>query len=181
MKKGDRVFMDTNAIIEAHRVKCWNAITTFFQIETVEECQKECASGNHRRREYVAVDTVAFEKTVAVHSVSDVMRASLITADPAAAVLDQGEKDLISRLFAQQGHWFACTPDKAAVASIFRLDLTRRVTALETIAEVAGVRRLKFRDNFTRRWLDAVKARLRLGHGTSSSVSTYQLADPKLR
>jgi hypothetical protein len=150
MKKGDRVFMDTNAIVEAHRVKCWNAITTFFQIETVEECQKECASGNQQRREYVAVDTGAFKETVVVHSVSNAMRASLISADPAAAVLDQGEKDLISRLFAQQGNWFACTPDKAAAASMFRLDLARRITALETLADLAGMRRLKFRDNLPR-------------------------------
>lgn len=163
MKKGDRVFMDTNAIIEAHRVKCWNAITAFFQIETVEECQKECATGNQRRREYIAVDTRTFEKTVAVHRVSDAMRASLIAADPASAVLDQGEMDLISCLIAQQGECLACAPDKAAVASIFRLDLTERITALETLAEIAGVRRLKFRDNFTRAWLDALKTKLQLG------------------
>lgn len=109
MKKGDRVFMDTNAIIEAHRVKCWNAITAFFQIETVEECQKEWASGNQQRREYVAVDTRAFKGTVVVHSVSNAMRASLISADPAAAVLDQGEKDLISRPFASR-NWFPLLP-----------------------------------------------------------------------
>jgi hypothetical protein len=181
MKKGDRVFMDTNAIMEAHRVKCWNAITTFFQIETVEECQKECASGNQQRREYVAVDTGTFKVTVVVHSVSNAMRASLISADPAAAVLDQGERDLISRLFAEQGNWYACTPDKAAAASMFRLDLARRITALETLAELAGMRRLKFRDNFTRRWLHAVQANLQLGHGTDCSVSTYQVADPSLR
>jgi hypothetical protein len=181
MKKGDRVFMDTNAIIEAHRVKCWNAITTFFQIETVEECQKECASGNQQRREYVAVATGTFKETVVVHSVSNAMRASLISADPAAAVLGQGEKDLISRLFGQQGNWFACTPDKASVASMFRLDLARRITALETLADLAGMRRLKFRDNFTKRWLHAVKADLQLGHCTSFTVRAYQLADPRLR
>jgi hypothetical protein len=157
MKKGDRVFMDTNAIMEAHRVKCWNAITTFFQIETVEECQK-CANGNQQRREYVAVDTRAFKETVVVHSVSNVMLASLMSADPAAAVLGQGEKDLISRLFAEQGNWYACTPDKAAAASMFRLNLARRITALETLADLAGMRRLKFRDNFTRRWLHVVQA-----------------------
>ena len=179
-EKGRPRLYGHNAIIEAHRVKCWNAITTFFQIETVEECQK-CASDNQRRRECIAVDTGAFKKTVVVHSVSNAMRTSLISADPAAAVLDQGEKDLISCLFAQQGNWFACTPDKASAASMFRLDLARRITALETLADLAGMRRLKFRDNFTRRWLHAVKANLQLGDGTDCSVSNYPMADPRLR
>jgi hypothetical protein len=181
MKKGDRVFMDTNSIVEAHRVKCWNAITTFFQIETVDQCQKECASGNQQRREYVAVETGTFKETVVVHSVSNAMRASLISADPAAAVLDQGQKDLISGLLAQQGNWWACAPDKAVAASMFRLDLAIRITALETLADLAGMRRLKFRDNFTGRWLHAVQANLQLGHGIDCSVSTYQVADQKLR
>jgi hypothetical protein len=39
--------MDTNSIMEAHRVKCWNAITTFFQIETVEECQKSARAATN--------------------------------------------------------------------------------------------------------------------------------------
>jgi hypothetical protein len=109
------------------------------------------------------------------------MHASLISADPAAAGLDQGEKDLISRLFTEKGIWYACTPDKAGAASMFRLGLALRMIALETLADLAGMRRLKFRDNFTRRWLQAVKASLQLGHGTDHSVSTYQVADPWLR
>jgi hypothetical protein len=116
-----------------------------------------------------------------IHGVSNAMRASLISADPAAAVLDQGQKDLISRLFAEQGNWSACLPDKAAAASMFRLDLARRMTALETLADLAGMRRLKFRHNFTRRWLHAVQANLQLGDGTDCSVSSYQVVDPRFR
>jgi hypothetical protein len=162
VKKGDRLFIDTNAIIEAHRVKCWKAITAFYKVETVEECQKECATGNQQRRKYILVDSTALGKTVQVHKVSEAMRRALIALDPAATVLDPGEFDLISCAVAQQDAWFICAPDKAAVASLFRLELLERVTALETIADHAGMHRLGFRGNFSSAWLQTLKVKLEL-------------------
>jgi len=43
---GKRVFVDTNVIIEAHRVGCWNALCGSFSIETVEKCLQEATSGH---------------------------------------------------------------------------------------------------------------------------------------
>jgi len=38
MKRGNRILIDTNAILEAHRVGCWKALCGFFSMETVEWC-----------------------------------------------------------------------------------------------------------------------------------------------
>ncbi len=48
-----RVFFDTNVIIEAFRVDCWNAICGTFVVETVEKCVEETLSGNPSDPGYV--------------------------------------------------------------------------------------------------------------------------------
>ena len=43
------VLIDTNAIIEVHRVKCWNNLTSSFIMETVDECIIESGTGDSTR------------------------------------------------------------------------------------------------------------------------------------
>jgi len=62
VKRGDRVFMDTNAMIEAHRVKAWAAIADAFQLWTVAECLVEAASGDRLHQGYVPVDVENWAK-----------------------------------------------------------------------------------------------------------------------
>ena len=50
MERGSEVLIDTNAIIEAHRVQCWAAICGYFALETVGECVAECGTGDSDRR-----------------------------------------------------------------------------------------------------------------------------------
>ncbi len=38
-EKGQIVLVDTNVILEAHRVSCWNTLASHFRLATVEETQ----------------------------------------------------------------------------------------------------------------------------------------------
>lgn len=69
--RGDIVLLDTNVIVEAHRVRCWKMLAQSFRIETVEECCVEAATGDRRRQDYVEVDVEDMRKLVAVHEVKN--------------------------------------------------------------------------------------------------------------
>lgn len=42
----ERVFVDTNVIVEAFRIGCWSTISNRYAIETVEKCAAETQSGD---------------------------------------------------------------------------------------------------------------------------------------
>ena len=42
----DRVFVDTNVILEAFRTGCWAAICERYAVETVEKCIEEALTGD---------------------------------------------------------------------------------------------------------------------------------------
>lgn len=50
-----RLLVDTVAIIDCHKFSCWNAVLSYFAVETVEECYKECCSGG-RNPDHVQFD-----------------------------------------------------------------------------------------------------------------------------
>lgn len=45
------VFVDTNIILECHRVGSWRALTGGYRVETVEQCLRETQAGAQRRRQ----------------------------------------------------------------------------------------------------------------------------------
>ena len=161
--KGQRVLVDTMVVIEAHRIGCWNALLHSFQMETVEQCIVECATGYRRRKGYVALDQQRLRSQIKVHEVTDVMRAGLLVADPGAAFIDAGERDLLSYAMTQEEVLLLCSPDKAAISSAFRLNLFNRLVALEELALVAGVRKHGYRQNHTKEWLTNYKTKVQLG------------------
>lgn len=69
------VLMDTNAIIEAVRTRCWRAISNRFRVETVEECRDEARRGDAMNPAYVAVSENDLALLAAVHAVKNVDRA----------------------------------------------------------------------------------------------------------
>lgn len=160
--KGQRVLVDTMVIIEAHRMGCWNALIKFFAVETVEQCAIECASGDKRRKGYVEIDQQLLRSQIKIHEVTGPMQAALMVSDPSAAVLDAGEKDLLSLALTQDA-WLLCAPDKAAISTAFQLNLIDKVIALEELALEAGVRKQGYRENHTKKWLAGYKAKLQFG------------------
>ncbi|MEN8255702.1 MAG: hypothetical protein ABFR33_09560 [Verrucomicrobiota bacterium] len=66
------LFMDSNAIIEAHRLRCWPNLIAFFSVETFDMCARERASGGQQlHRTYVPVDTNALREKISAESPED--------------------------------------------------------------------------------------------------------------
>ena len=52
------VLVDTNVILEAHRVDAWRALTGGYRLETVEDCVTETQTGFQKRRPEQQIDAV---------------------------------------------------------------------------------------------------------------------------
>jgi hypothetical protein len=154
MNKDDRVLIDSNAIIEAHRLRCWSNLFAFFSIETVEMCVLECASGSRQlHRDYVPVDTCALRQNAVVHTVNDVMRRELICQEPSAIDIDDGERDLLAFAITLPPNAFLiCSPDKACMKVAAKLGLLDRLVSLQALADRIGRGKLIFRRNYTEKW-----------------------------
>src|SRR5262245_61980680 len=113
--KGDIVLVDTNVIIEAHRVRCWRAIVNFCRVETVEKCCEEAATGDKRRADYVVVNVEEMKKVVAVHAVGLPELAEIETRLAEPDRIDMGEKHLLAHALRKQGAWYLSASDPAAV------------------------------------------------------------------
>ena len=153
---------DTNALIEAVRTCCWNAITGHFSVETVRECEDEARRGRHSRPGYVPVTSAELARLHAVHEVTDVDRAALALAYPDSTVMDDGERDLFAHAFrrAQQGDqaWVICSPDKASIRAGVALRWEDRLQALASLARAAGARPTRpFAEHFEEPWLSSFR------------------------
>ena len=154
MNNGDRILMDSNAIIEAHRTRCWSNLIAFFSIETVDMCARECATGAQQmHREYVPVDTNTLRENITVHEVTDAMRLQLVCQEPSAADIDDGEQDLLAfALTLPPEAYLVCSPDKACMKVAFKMGLIDRLVSLEALAERVGRRKLSLKRNYTEKW-----------------------------
>ena len=66
------VLVDTNVILESHRVGSWRALTGGYGVETVEDCVTETQTGFQRRGPEQWIDAGALRASLAaVHSVGD--------------------------------------------------------------------------------------------------------------
>lgn len=73
------VLVDTNVIIESHRVNSWRALAGGYRVETVEECVAETQDGAPRRRPAQRIDGTALRDSLsALHTVTNVERAELV-------------------------------------------------------------------------------------------------------
>lgn len=163
MKSGDRIFVDTMVIIEAHRTQCWAALNSTFRVETVDTCVVECATGNRLRRGYVPIDDAALrQQLAAIHVVDGAMRNALFTRDHLARRLDAGELDLLACAVALPDAWLLCCSDRAALGCLNRLGFLNRSVSLERIASAAGTHGVSFPPNHTEKWLSQVRTQLLL-------------------
>ena len=160
--KGDIVLVDTNVIIEAHRVRCWRAIVNFFKVETVERCSEEAATGDSRRPGYVAVDVEEMKKVVAVHAVSLLELAEIETRLAEPDRIDMGEKHLLAHALATPGTWYLSASDRAAVRAGNELGFLDRFVPLESLARAVGSSP-QFKNHFTEKWLSALRTDILMG------------------
>ena len=162
MKRGDEVFMDTNAMIEAHRVKAWAAIANAFQLWTVNECLVEAASGDRLHQGYVPVDVETVKKTVRIAEVPAAKQAQVATALPVGLNPDPGERDLLAAALAHPGAWVICSHDKAAMRAGYALGVLNQFVSLEQLGNLVGLHPA-WRQPFTEKWLTGFKSNLILG------------------
>ena len=151
LQRNTEILFDTNAILEAHRVECWNGLCGYFALATVEECVVECATGNQNRKCPIPVDLDALRAKVTVHPVSRKMLAKLrLTAK--GTPLDPGEEHLLAYAATRPDVYLICSPDGACMRVVKALGILDRLVSLEALAGKAGRRSLPLRGNFTEKW-----------------------------
>lgn len=152
--RGKPVLLDTNAILEAWRLRGWKALAGGLVLETVETVVIETQTGFQRRRPERQIDQVALMASLRhVHVVDDVARAGLALRSP-DIMLDPGERDLWAHAVARTDGWVLCGPDKASLRMGVRLGFRERLVSLEALFKTVGFRPRELRDQYTTRWLN---------------------------
>lgn len=161
-KKGQIVLVDTNVIIESHRVKCWNAIADYYALETVEKCIEETQTGAQNRSPEENIDQARLTGSlVAVHHVTEIEKAAFLLRQKIQ--LDPGERDLLSHAAGRQDAWIICSPDKAAMRAAFAEGWLDRLVSLESLCDHLKIRPARsLQRNYTKQWhaVEFVKLRL---------------------
>lgn len=163
MKRADRIFADTNAILAAHKYGCWKALCGYFTMESVEECMVECGTGDPFREGRINVDVALLREQMEIHPVSDLMILSLFQRSKGqSAGIDDGERHLLAYAITQPDVYFLCSPDKACMHVALTLNILDRFVSLEALATKAGMRKIPFRDPFNEKWHTAFCGKLRI-------------------
>ena len=149
------VLIDTNVIIEAHRVGAWKALTSGYAIETVEDVVIETMTGYQRRDPAQVIDQPTLRASLkAVHAVSTLQLAT-VALEAGEIQLDNGEKALWAHLLTRGDVWMMCGPDKASLRFGVRMKFRDRMIALETLLDDIGTRpKIELKPGYGRKWLD---------------------------
>lgn len=165
MNRGDRVLIDTNAIIEAVRTGCWPAITGQLRVETVEACRQEALTRPATPVPgYVVVSEEDLRGIALVHAVDPVLQAAFKLAYADADGLDAGEHELLAHAHSlSDTAWVVCSPDKASIRAATVLGFGDRLCSLEELTAAVGTRpRLPLRAHFKTEWLVSFRTKVRL-------------------
>ena len=155
------VLLDTNVILECHRVSAWRALAAGYRLETVEACVAETQTGYERRPPERQIDPTSLRASLAaIHSVEDLERAELLVQASGIAV-DRGEQSLWAHALTRNDGWKFCGPDKASLRVGVRLGFGDRLVSLEQLLSHIGYRlRTSLRRNYTEKWLVEPRAEL---------------------
>jgi hypothetical protein len=150
------VLVDTNTILDAHRMGAWPALAKGYGLETVQECVTETNTGFQRRKPEETIDPVQLEKDFkAVHTVTELDKARVqILAE--GIYLDHGELCLWAHALTRNDGWVLCGPDKASLRFGVRMKCRDRMISLERLLTDAGYQPKGLRENQTAKWLDRV-------------------------
>ena len=140
IKRGGKVYLDTNAIVESHRTRCWKALAHEFDLHTVAFCKREALAGKKGRPGYVEVDEETLREKITVHDVAqrDVVRFSL-KIDGQVFDVDGGERELLAHALLDPDAWFLCGSDNASMHALNFLNLLDRAVSLETMCTVGKI------------------------------------------
>ncbi len=162
------VLLDTNAIIEVHRIGAWRALVGGLRVETVEDCMTETQTGFQKRRlDQMIVASDLRASLADVHVVSSREHAELAVRIEEIA-LDQGEEALWSHALSRQGDWLLCGPDRASLRCGVRLGFRERIVSLETLLKRVGHRpKIILKNHYREKWLEKTLAEFVLADRSS--------------
>lgn len=148
----DPVLVDTNVVIECHRISAWRALARGYRIETVTQCVQETQAGARRRHPQRVNRKHLVEQLTAVHSVTNRELAELVLRTPGLE-LDEGERALWAHAIGRNDDWRLCGPDAASLRAGVRLGFRERLTSLERLLVGLGFRCPKpLRAHYTEKW-----------------------------
>ncbi len=164
-RPGQIVLVDTNVIIEAHRIGCWKALAGYFSIHTVEKVVEETQTGHQNRDPEHTINEAALRKTCKhVANISDTQRVQFQIDHP-QAVLDPGERDLIihAATLGVDDVWLLNSPDMAAVRHTHGRGWIDRLVSLEAMNTHVKIKpKEALRENYSERWLSTKRTNLLL-------------------
>ena len=159
--RGTAVLVDTNVIIESHRVGAWKALAGGYRVETVDDCVTETQTGFQWRRREESIAVAELRGTLAAeHAVGDGDRAELVVRI-AGIALDRGEESLWAHALGRDDVWCLCGPDRASLRCGVVLGLRDRLVSLQALLEGVGHRpRKALKYHYTRKWQEQALAEL---------------------
>ncbi|MDA3934204.1 MAG: hypothetical protein PF630_07770 [Gammaproteobacteria bacterium] len=167
LQRGERILVDTNVIIEAHRVGCWNAMVSQFKLITVEKVIEETQTGHQNRLPEQNINEA--ELRAGFHQISTVTRTQLATIDLDYVDhgLDDGEHHLVALAATlEDAMWLLNSPDKGTIRFCSRAGWLDRLTSLEAMADAHGLPHGRhLRGNHTNGWLRRQINQFRFGLG----------------
>lgn len=152
--KGDIVLIDTNVVLEAHRVNCWKALSDYFSLHTVGKVIEETQTGyQNRRPEQTINETVLRSSFAHVEVISELQ---IIEFDLQNNLpLDDGEKALI--IYAHMLNkkiWFLNSPDNATIKYACSKEWSDGLVSLEAMSKHLNLSsKIPMKQNFTETWL----------------------------
>ncbi|MFZ4682513.1 MAG: hypothetical protein ACOYMS_08430 [Terrimicrobiaceae bacterium] len=156
-------YVDTNVVIECHRIGCWNALAGGSRLTTVHKVIEECGAGAGRRKGYVTVDIENVKNRVQCCAVLNQDLAGLRLQLAGRVSLDPGEEHLLAKAVTERGSWKICSPDKALIRASWILGYLERVISLESLLQKIGFSpRVTLQNQYTERWLSQIRTDLLL-------------------
>lgn len=147
------VLVDTNAILECHRVGSWKALTGGYCVETVDQCVDETQAGAQRRRKEQPISQDRLlDELATVHYVEDRALAELAVRN-VRLHLDEGEEALWAHAIGRDDDWVFCGPDAASLRCGVRLGFRERLRSLEGLLKDLGHHpSIPVRAHYTESW-----------------------------
>lgn len=163
-EKDDFVLIDTNVIIEAHRVSCWNALAGRFKLVTVEKVIEETQTGYQNRSPGQNINAAALRSSFHhIEDITNLERADFLL-NYSDIHMDAGEQDLAiyALKLPAQPVWYLNSPDRASVNFASTQNWLDRLISLEQMANYVGARpKVSYATNYTTSWLNQAKVEYR--------------------
>ena len=154
-KRGDIVLIDTNVILEAHRLNCWKPFSDYFELHTVDKVIEETQTGFQNRRPEQTIDVGTLQDSFAhIENITDLQVIEFDMGNQEVA-LDDGEKALMIYAHSlSQKAWFLNSPDKASIRYACSKGWSDQLTSLDAMVKHMHLRlKQALKQNYTDSWL----------------------------